>query len=79
VPAAAVIRGVQALSGMIGRKASVGGFESRLLKPRAQLWKSGRGLQNLSMVGVEGIPSGAVKCTEIRKNTDGESTLLGQN
>ena len=26
VPAAAVIQGVQALSGMIGRKASVGGF-----------------------------------------------------
>ena len=31
------------------------------------------------MVGAEGIPSGAVKCTEIRKNTSGESALLGHN
>ena len=29
------------------------------------------------MVEAEGIPSGAVKCTEIRKNTRGESALLG--
>jgi len=39
VPAAAVIQRVQALSGMIGRKASVGGFESLMLNPRAQPWK----------------------------------------
>ncbi len=32
VPAAAVIRRMQALSGIIGRKASVGGFESLLSK-----------------------------------------------
>jgi hypothetical protein len=32
VPAAAVIRRMQALSGIIGRKASVGGFSSQLLK-----------------------------------------------
>ena len=38
VPAAAVIRGVQALSGIIGRKAFVGGTLSLVLKPRAQLW-----------------------------------------
>ena len=30
------------------------------------------------MVGVKGIPSVAVKCVDIGKNTDGESTLLGQ-
>jgi hypothetical protein len=36
VPAAAVIRRVQALSGIIGRKASVGGHSSRELKVRAQ-------------------------------------------
>jgi hypothetical protein len=40
VPAAAVIRGTQALSGMIGRKVSVGGLESYLLKPKAQPWLS---------------------------------------
>ena len=37
VPAAAVIRGMQALSEIIGRKASVGGFSSPLLKRSAQL------------------------------------------
>ena len=36
VPAAAVIRRVQALFGIIGRKAYVGGLISQLLKPRAQ-------------------------------------------
>ena len=35
VPAAAVIRRMQALSGMIGRKASAGGIESLLLKSEA--------------------------------------------
>ena len=37
VPAAAVIRGVQALSGIIGRKAFVGGKVSQMSKPGAQL------------------------------------------
>ncbi len=31
------------------------------------------------MVGVEGIPSVAVKCVEIGKNTGGESALLDHN
>ena len=35
VPAAAVIRGEQALSGMIGRKASVGGLESLMSNIKA--------------------------------------------
>ena len=35
VPAAAVIRRMRALSGMIGRKASAGGTESLLLKSLA--------------------------------------------
>ncbi len=39
VPAAAVIRRMQALSGIIGRKASAGGTSSLLSKTRAQLWK----------------------------------------
>ena len=42
VPAAAVIRGVQALSGIIGRKAFVGGIPSLVLNPGAQL-RSGTG------------------------------------
>ena len=36
MPAAAVIHGMQALSGIIGRKAFVGGLKSHLLKPKAQ-------------------------------------------
>ena len=36
VPAAAVIRGVQALSGIIGRKEFVGGMLSLVSKPEAQ-------------------------------------------
>ena len=37
VPAAAVRRRMQALSGFIGRKAFVGGISSLVLKPGAQL------------------------------------------
>ncbi len=37
VPAAAVIRGVQALSGIIGRKEFVGGTLSLMLNAEAQL------------------------------------------
>ena len=37
VPAAAVIRGVRALSGIIGRKEFVGGMLSLVLKAEAQL------------------------------------------
>ena len=39
VPAAAVIRRWQALSGIIGRKARVGGFKSDV-KATAQPWRS---------------------------------------
>ena len=45
VPAAAVIRRMQALSGMIGRKASVGGFLSSPSNPRAQPWTGGGNYQ----------------------------------
>ena len=38
VPAAAVIHRGQALSGIIGRKACVGGLLSLMLNPTAQLW-----------------------------------------
>jgi hypothetical protein len=38
VPAAAVIRRGQALSGIIGRKARAGGFLSPVSQPKAQPW-----------------------------------------
>ena len=36
-------------------------------------------LDILSMVEASGIPSVAVKCVEIGRNTSGEGDLLGQN
>ncbi|KAJ7941630.1 ORF40t [Quillaja saponaria] len=62
---------------MIGRKASVGGFLSPPSNPRAQPWTGGGNYPRWSTVGAEGISGGAVKCVEIGKNTNGESTLLG--
>ncbi len=79
MPAAAVIRREQALSGIIGRKASVGGLESLMLNPRAQPWLSIGVLLNLSVVEVEGIPSVTVKCVDFRENTSGEGALLGRD
>ena len=38
VPAAAVIRKLQALSGFIGHKERVGGILSQMLNSTAQLW-----------------------------------------
>ena len=54
MPAAAVIRRGQALSGFTGCKG----------------WSAGE---------VSGIPSVAVKCVDIRKNTGGEGGLLDCN
>ena len=39
------------------------------------LWK----LYSLSVGGVSGIPSVAVKCVDIRKNTSGEGDFLDEN
>ena len=79
MPAAAVIQREQALSGMIGRKASVGGLKSRRSNPKAQPWPGRRGLLDLSAVEVEGIPSVTVKCVDFRENTSGEGALLGRD
>ena len=77
VPAAAVIRRVRALFGIIGRKAHVGGWISLEVKGRSSTpclpgilsdWRQGE---------ASGIPGVAVECVEIRKNTGGEGGLLG--
>ena len=79
VPAAAVIRRGQALSGMTGRKGCVGGCLSwkcntqgltRVLLPR---------LDDLSAGEESGIPSVAVECVDIRRNTRGEGGFLDCN
>ena len=74
VPAAAVIRRWQALSGIIGRKARVGGFKSDV---KARLNRGGHWkLENLSAEEESGIPCVAVKCAEIWRNTSGEGDFL---
>ena len=75
VPAAAVIRRWQALSGIIGRKARVGGFKSDVKAHGSTVeghWK----LENLSAEEESGIPCVAVKCAEIWRNTSGEGDFL---
>ena len=67
----AVIRRWQALSGIIGRKARVGGFKSDVKAHGSTVeghWK----LENLSAEEESGIPCVAVKCAEIWRNTSGE-------
>ncbi len=77
VPAAAVIRRVRALFGIIGRKAHVGGLVSLTVKVRG----STPGLQGIlrgsRQVEVGRIPGVAVECVEIRRNTRGEGGQLG--
>ena len=79
VPAAAVIRRGRALSGMTGRKRACRRlFKSGVKAPfsrRGVLWR----LESLSAEEVSGIPSVAVKCVEIGRNTSGEGDLLGRN
>ena len=78
VPAAAVIRRGQALSGIIGRKEYVGGYLSTGYKAMAQpLFALELGY--LSAGEESGIPSVAVKCVDIRRNTSSEGGSLDCN
>ncbi len=70
---------MQALSGIIGRKASVGCLLSPLVKDQGLTLERQWKLIGLSAVGAEGIPGVAVKCVDIGKNTKGEGTLLGRH
>ncbi len=78
VPAAAVIRRGQALSGIIGRKEYVGGFLAQGLRLRLN-HSSPCELGDLSAGEESGIPSVAVKCVDIRRNTSGEGGFLDCN
>ncbi|KAJ9550578.1 hypothetical protein OSB04_014623 [Centaurea solstitialis] len=66
-----VIQRMQALSGMIGRKAS------SAVKSQGSTLDRRRKLASWSTVGAEGISGGAVKCVEIGKNTNGEFKKVG--
>jgi hypothetical protein len=76
VPAAAVIRRVRALFGIIGRKARVGGFLSLTVKGRGSTPCLPGILGSWRQVEASGIPGVAVECVEIRKNTRGEGGSL---
>ena len=76
MPAAAVIRVLQALSGIIGRKGCVGGFVSLALNLSAQpRVRAGNG-KTKRMVGVSGTHGVAVKCVDIMGNTESEGKRL---
>ena len=77
VPAAAVIRRVQALSGFTGRKE----FCRRLYKSQVKSFGSTEVmlmiLYNLRQLGDSGTYGGAVKCVDLIGNTKGEVSYLG--
>ena len=77
MPAAAVIRRVQALSGITGRKACVGGQLSEMRNLVAQPYRLYLILATLRMAEASGITGVAVKCVDITRNTNGEGSLLG--
>ena len=79
VPAAAVIHMGRALSGIIGCKGCVGGIASQYVKSLGSTEKLRLKLLFLSVEGESGIPSVAVKCVDIRRNTSGEGDFLGNN
>ncbi len=78
MPAAAVIRGVQALFGFTGRKARVGGRLSQMGKPGGSTPEVHLILFGLSMGEGSGIPGVEVKFVDIRRNTGGEGDFLDQ-
>ncbi len=77
MPAVAVIRRVQALSGFTGRKVSCRWFIASYLKARGLTSALGTRWINLREVEERGTDGGAVKCVDIVRNTEGEGTFLG--
>ena len=78
VPAAAVKRRSQALSGITGCKGSAGGRQVEV-KSMGSTHKLLSKLFFLSSAEVGGIPGVAVECVDIGRNTSGEGGLLGTN
>ena len=79
MPAAAVIRRVQALIGITGRKAHAGGLLSQDVKSPGSTWELHLILASLSLVEGGRIPGVAVKCVEIWRNTGGEGGPLDED
>jgi hypothetical protein len=76
VPAVAVIRRMQALSGFTGRKESCRWFAASHLKARGLTSALGARWVDLRVREARGTDGEAVKCVDIIRNTKGEGTLL---
>jgi hypothetical protein len=76
VPAAAVIRRTQALSGFTGRKELRRWHSKQIVKACGSTTYPLFELLSLSMREVPGIPSVGVKSVDIRRNTDGVGRVL---
>jgi hypothetical protein len=72
-----VIRGWQALSGIIGRKEMRRCLIKSYLKDRSLTSGLGRILVGLRKSEEDRILRGAVKCVDTERNTNGEGNLLG--
>ena len=72
MPAAAVIRRVQALSGFIGRKAFRRLFVVSCFKDRSSTSGVGAKLADLNYFGATGTHGVGVKSVDIVRNTKGE-------
>lgn len=77
MPAAAVIRRTQALSGVTGRKELRRRFVKRIVKSGGSTIRLLFELTNSRVAEVTGISSVGVKSVDIRRNTNGVSRLLG--
>ena len=77
MPAAAVKRRVQALSGITGRKELRRWHRKRIVKACGSTAYPLFELLSLSIRELAGISSVGVKSVDIRRNTDGVGRLLG--
>ena len=71
-----MIRRMQALSGITGRKETRRRPDKSSVKSSSLTGKLPWKLLGLRQTGEKGIPGGAVKCVDIRRNTNGEGTFL---
>ena len=79
MPAVAVIRRMQALSGFTGRKESCRWFAASHLKARGLTSALGARWVDWREAEERGTHGEAVKCVDIMRNTEGEGTLLANN
>ena len=78
MPAAAVKRRAQALSGITGRKELRRWHSKQIVKACGSTVGTIGKLHSLSMGEVDGISSVGVKSVDIRRNTDGVGRLLAR-